>query len=198
MSDLTPRSHRGIGNGMMAHGRRLQHGKPQWWGARPQPDAREGQAGPPGVADRLVVPGKPGNSGGGKGPEFKEAARRGKGQGEWRKPIHLLIKRSGSEGGDPQSPRVPRGSPVFPCPRAGCGKSARPGSMSGEQKRSVSHRAAPRLYRLRSVLARVYHVGFDKNPIDTQWPCRKSRRIPGLCRTAPHSDPSKGPVFCMT
>ena len=36
-----------------------------------QPDAREGQAGPAGVADRPVVPTKPGNAGGGKGPEFK-------------------------------------------------------------------------------------------------------------------------------
>src|SRR5271155_1154362 len=36
-----------------------------------QPEAREGQAGPPGVADRSVVPLKPGNSGGGKGPEFQ-------------------------------------------------------------------------------------------------------------------------------
>ena len=35
-----------------------------------QPDAREGQAGPCGVADRLVVPLKPGNAGGGKGPDF--------------------------------------------------------------------------------------------------------------------------------
>ena len=42
-----------------------------------QPDAREGQAGPAGVADRLVVPSKPGNSGGGKGPEFKVNVRRG-------------------------------------------------------------------------------------------------------------------------
>jgi hypothetical protein len=36
-----------------------------------QPDAREGQAGPSGVTDRPAVPTKPGNSGGGKGPEFK-------------------------------------------------------------------------------------------------------------------------------
>ena len=43
----------------------------------PQPDAREGQAGPPGVADRPVVPSKPGNAGGGKGPEFKINVRRG-------------------------------------------------------------------------------------------------------------------------
>jgi hypothetical protein len=43
----------------------------------PQPDAREGQAGPPGVADRPGVPSKPGNSGRGKGPEFKTDVRRG-------------------------------------------------------------------------------------------------------------------------
>jgi hypothetical protein len=42
-----------------------------------QPDAREGQAGPPGVADRPVVPPTPGNAGQGKGPEFNTDARRG-------------------------------------------------------------------------------------------------------------------------
>ena len=36
-----------------------------------QPDAREGQAGRLGVAERPVVPKKPGNAGGGKGPQFK-------------------------------------------------------------------------------------------------------------------------------
>ena len=72
MSDLTRRSHRGNGNGLSKHGRHLQHGKPNSAEARDlRPDAREGQAGPTGVADRPVVPRKPGNSGGGKGPEFK-------------------------------------------------------------------------------------------------------------------------------
>src|SRR5450830_1391628 len=42
--------------------------------AQDQPDAREGQAGRPGVAERLVVPLKPGNAGGGKGPWFKADA----------------------------------------------------------------------------------------------------------------------------
>ena len=42
-----------------------------------QPDAREGQAGRPEVAERFVVPLKPGNAGGGKGPQFKTDARRG-------------------------------------------------------------------------------------------------------------------------
>jgi hypothetical protein len=56
-----------------------QHGKPQAArGSGPQPDAREGQAGRPGVADGFVVPAKPGNAGGGKGPEFKEGVRRGR------------------------------------------------------------------------------------------------------------------------
>jgi hypothetical protein len=48
-----------------------------------QPDAREGQAGHPGVAERFVVPLKPGNAGGGKGPQFKTDATRGEGHGDW-------------------------------------------------------------------------------------------------------------------
>src|SRR3954451_22319307 len=63
---------------MPAHGDPTQHGKPRAVGVRDsQPDAREGQTGPPRVADRPVVPWKPGNAGGGKGPEFKTSARRG-------------------------------------------------------------------------------------------------------------------------
>ena len=41
-----------------------------------QPDAREGQAGHPGVTERFVVLPKPGNAGGGKEPQFKIDARR--------------------------------------------------------------------------------------------------------------------------
>ena len=36
-----------------------------------QPDAREGQAGPRGESQRSIVPAKPSNAGGGKGPRFK-------------------------------------------------------------------------------------------------------------------------------
>ena len=43
----------------------------------------EGQAGRPGVAERFVVPRKPGNAGGGKGPQFKTDAIRGEGPGDW-------------------------------------------------------------------------------------------------------------------
>src|ERR1700757_114692 len=48
-----------------------------------QPDAREGQAGRRGDAEGFVVPRKPGNAGGGKGPQFKTNARRSEGPGDW-------------------------------------------------------------------------------------------------------------------
>src|ERR1700740_138593 len=61
----------------------MQHGKPQGVVRDGQLDAREGQARRPGVAERPVVPMKPGNAGGGKGPQFKTNARRKKGPGDW-------------------------------------------------------------------------------------------------------------------
>jgi RNA-directed DNA polymerase len=42
-----------------------------------QPDAREGQAGPSAESERPIVPSKPGNAGGGKGPRFKVNGRSG-------------------------------------------------------------------------------------------------------------------------
>ena len=48
-----------------------------------QPDAREGQAGRRGDAEGFVVLVKPGNAGGGKGPQFKTNARRSEGPGDW-------------------------------------------------------------------------------------------------------------------
>lgn len=50
-----------------------------WSGCGDQTDAREGQAVHDGVTERPVVPWKPGNAGGGKGPQFKTNARRGEG-----------------------------------------------------------------------------------------------------------------------
>lgn len=41
-----------------------------------RPDAREGQAGPDRVAERLGVPLKPDNAGGGKEPQFKDNVAR--------------------------------------------------------------------------------------------------------------------------
>src|SRR6202795_1459748 len=43
-------------------GKRTQHGKPQCVIGDDQPDAREGQAGRVGVAERPVIPMKPGNA----------------------------------------------------------------------------------------------------------------------------------------
>src|SRR5499427_3642078 len=48
-----------------------------------KPDAREGQAGRPGEAERFIVLMKPDNAGGGKGPQFKTNARRSEGPGDW-------------------------------------------------------------------------------------------------------------------
>src|SRR5664280_1901196 len=58
-------------------------GSPMAWVSDDQPDAREGQVGCLGVAERFAVPLKPGNAGGGKGPQFKTDAIRGEGPGDW-------------------------------------------------------------------------------------------------------------------
>ena len=62
-------------------GKRAQHGKPLGVISDDQPEAREGQSGRLGVAERFVVPEKLGNAGGGKGPQFKTDARVAK---DWR------------------------------------------------------------------------------------------------------------------
>jgi hypothetical protein len=84
-SDAIQRFRRGSGDGMHVHGDLTQHGKPDTAEARDlQPDAREGQAGPGRVAERPVVPLKPGNAGGGKGPWFKVNAGNSESEGDWR------------------------------------------------------------------------------------------------------------------
>jgi hypothetical protein len=56
----------------------MQHGKPHCAiGHHDQPDAREGQVGRFGVAERLVVPLRSGNADGGKGPQFEMSVRSG-------------------------------------------------------------------------------------------------------------------------
>ena len=81
-----------------------------------QPDAREGQAGPFGVAERSVVPKKPGNAGGGKGPQLE---------------VNAASDEEREIGDEPSNPGkwsevadgVTRESVILP-PRAVCGKSA--------------------------------------------------------------------------
>src|SRR5712675_665071 len=79
----TPSRCAGVVATACTQGKRTKHGKPQGVVSDDQPEAREGQAGRPGVAERFVVPRKPGNAGGGKGPQFKTDAIRGEGPGDW-------------------------------------------------------------------------------------------------------------------
>jgi hypothetical protein len=59
-------------------------GSPSGDRSRDQLATRERPAGPSGMAERPVVPKKPGNSGGGKGPQLKADAKSDDGKGEWR------------------------------------------------------------------------------------------------------------------
>src|SRR5450759_4979717 len=61
---------------MKTQGTRRNTGSPSGDRNRDQLATRESQAGPFGVAERSVLPKKPGNSGGGKGPQLKTDARR--------------------------------------------------------------------------------------------------------------------------
>src|SRR5713101_7748600 len=79
----TPRRCAGVVAAACTQGKRTKHGKPQGVVSDDQLEAREGQAGRSGVAERFVVPLKPGNAGGGKGPQFKTDALRGDGPGDW-------------------------------------------------------------------------------------------------------------------
>jgi hypothetical protein len=67
----TQRSHRGIGDGTQTQEKHETREAPAAAARDRQLDAREGQAGPFGVTEKPVVPSKPGNAGGGKGPQFK-------------------------------------------------------------------------------------------------------------------------------
>jgi hypothetical protein len=75
---MVQRSHRGIGGSMPAEETRGNTGSPSRCGvaARNRTPARD-RPGWLWVADGFVVPAKPGNAGGGKGPEFREGVRRG-------------------------------------------------------------------------------------------------------------------------
>ena len=74
--------HRGSGGSMYTRKARATREAPGVVGDD-QPDSGDGKAGRLGVAERLVVPLKPGNAGGGKGPWFKTDATSGEGPGDW-------------------------------------------------------------------------------------------------------------------
>jgi hypothetical protein len=67
---------------MQTQGIKRNTGSPSGDHNKDQLAARESQAGPFGVAERSVVPRKPGNSGGGKGPQLKADATSDEGHGD--------------------------------------------------------------------------------------------------------------------
>ena len=103
-----------------------------------QPELREEQAGPSGVADRFVLLMKPGNAGGGKEPDFWHVTGRDQESGDWRSLSTPSSDSAVTEGTVPTSEdsnalgittevkaerRVLLGEASR---KAGCGKSARP------------------------------------------------------------------------
>ena len=78
------RTCRGNGDGKYAKLTSSNTGSPSGDRLGDQLAPRESQAGPHGVAERLVRPMKPGNAGGGKGPQLKTNARSDKGPRDWR------------------------------------------------------------------------------------------------------------------
>src|ERR1700726_649725 len=83
LSESTSSCYTGVLAAACTQGKRTQHGKPHGVVSDDQPNAREGQVGRLGVAERFAVPLKPGNAGGGKGPQFKTDATSGEGFGDW-------------------------------------------------------------------------------------------------------------------
>ena len=79
-ADEAPSRRAGVVATACTQGKRTQHGKPRGVLSDEQPDACEGWTGRPGVTERPVLPLKPGNAGGGKGPQFRTDARRSEGQ----------------------------------------------------------------------------------------------------------------------
>lgn len=69
---------------MQAKGTTHNTGSPSGDRSADQLATRERPAGPTGMAEGLAVPLKPGNSGGGKGPQLKADARSDDGTGDWR------------------------------------------------------------------------------------------------------------------
>jgi hypothetical protein len=77
-----PGSNRSGGEGNEAVGASGVEGSPSGGRSRDQLTTRERQVRPCGVAERPVLPMKPGNAGGGKGPQLKTNARSNEGQGD--------------------------------------------------------------------------------------------------------------------
>ena len=75
--------HRGTGGGTCMKESARNTGSPMAWSRMTNRAPARDRPGPHGVAERFVIPLKPGNAGGGKGPQFKTDARRSEGPGDW-------------------------------------------------------------------------------------------------------------------
>ena len=106
-------------------------------GYRDQLEAGDGQAGHDGVAERLVVPWKPGNAGGGKGPQFRTDVKSEDVQ-EIGQPINSAKRSRIADDVTCEGMKF--------CPRAGCVKCARPVRRAGCGNGAASYRATSRLY----------------------------------------------------
>src|SRR5207245_3169036 len=135
----TPGRCAGVVAAACTQGKRTQHGKPQGVVSDDQPKAREGQAGRTGVAERFVVPLKPGNAGGGKDPDFWCAFEDGEVKVIGDEPAHTDYDPgpsekavSSSEGEQAAAQRTLAARAFLRMPhgeasrRAGCRRSARP------------------------------------------------------------------------
>jgi hypothetical protein len=100
-------------------GKRTKHGKPQSAVSDDQPEAREGQAGRLGVAERFVVPLKPDNAGEGRDLSSRQTKYVVKDL-EIGQPINSAECSETADGVARESKSVKS------CPRAGCGRSACP------------------------------------------------------------------------
>ena len=75
-NDIDPWSCRSMGAGTQEEdSNATRETLPDGWVRPAQPDACEGQAGSGRESERFVVPSKPGNAGGGKGPHFQMSER---------------------------------------------------------------------------------------------------------------------------
>ena len=81
---------RNNGDGMYAEETRGNTESPSGDRGKDQLATRERQAGPCGVAERFVVPMKPGNSGGGKGTQLKTNVTSDKGPRDWDEPNNSI------------------------------------------------------------------------------------------------------------
>ena len=171
MSKSDPSRCAGVVATACTQGKRRQHGKPHGVvGRGDQPKAGDGRKGRCGVAERFVVPMKPGNAGGGKGPQDKMGMPSGEAreigetlansqnvrdlqivpdaevkgepratlrEGDARHGRHRRLLAGGSDTNSHLEDTAPgagsrrlwmtfRVRRCESCPRAGCGKSARP------------------------------------------------------------------------